>query len=85
MIETRYEGGVLEFDFTADSDLAWFAYFAPYTMEMHEALVARTALLPGVAHRELGQSLDGQAVDCFTIGSGPKQVWIYGRSIPANR
>jgi murein tripeptide amidase MpaA len=82
MIETRYENGVLEFDFTADTDLAWFAYFAPYTMEMHEALVARTALQPGVAHRELGQSLDGQAIDCFTIGSGPKQVWIYGRQHP---
>ena len=82
MIETRYADGVLEFDFTADTDLAWFAYFAPYTMEMHEALVARTALLPGVAHRELGQSLDGQAIDCFTIGNGPKQVWIYGRQHP---
>ena len=82
MIETRYADGILEFVFTADTDLAWFAYFAPYTMEMHEALVARTALLPGVAHRELGQSLEGQAIDCFTIGSGPKQVWIYGRQHP---
>ena len=44
MIETRYADGVLEFDFTADTDLAWFAYFAPYTMEMHAALVARTNL-----------------------------------------
>ncbi|WP_380784997.1 M14-type cytosolic carboxypeptidase [Sphingomonas sp. R86521] len=82
MIETRYADGVLEFDWSGDSSLVWFAYFAPYTMEMHEALVARTALSPVATHRELGVSLDGQAIDCFTIGSGPKQVWIYGRQHP---
>jgi murein tripeptide amidase MpaA len=82
MIPTRYADGVLEFDWGGDTDLVWFAYFAPYTMEMHEALVARTALLPAARHRELGVSLDGQAIDCFTFGSGPKQVWIYGRQHP---
>ncbi len=82
MIQTRYADGVLEFDFTAETDLVWFAYFAPYTMEMHEALVARTALMPGVTHRELGVSIDGQAIDSFTIGTGAKQVWIYGRQHP---
>ena len=39
MIETRYENGVLEFDWSGDSELVWFAYFAPYTMEQHDALV----------------------------------------------
>jgi len=82
MIPTRYANGVLEFDWSGEIDLVWFAYFAPYTMEMHEALVARTALSPVAQHRELGVSLDGQAIDCFTIGSGPKQVWIYGRQHP---
>ncbi len=82
MIPTRYANGVLEFDWSGETDLVWFAYFAPYTMEMHEALVARTALSPVAQHRELGVSLDGQAIDCFTIGSGPKQVWIYGRQHP---
>ncbi len=82
MTDTRYADGVLEWQWTADSALGWFAYFAPYTMEQHEALVARTALVPGMQHRELGQSLDGQAIDAFTIGTGGKQVWIYGRQHP---
>ena len=82
MIDTRYEDGVLSFDHAAGTDLAWFAYFAPYTMEMHEALVARTALLPGVAHRALGTSLDGQAIDCFRFGAGQRQVWLYARQHP---
>ncbi|MGR6329389.1 M14 family metallopeptidase [Sphingomonas sp. XXL09] len=82
MIDTRYEGGVLSFDYRLDAELAWFAYFAPYTMEMHDALVARTALAPGVVHRQLGTSLDGQAIDYFRIGSGDKPVWLYARQHP---
>ena len=82
MTDTRYEGGVLEWTWDGGAPLAWFAYFAPYTMEMHEDLVARAAVLPGFAHRELGQSLDGQAIDYLRVGSGPKQVWIYARQHP---
>ena len=82
MIPTRYADGVLEFEWNGTSDLVWFAYFAPYTMAMHEALVARIAGHPGVVHRELGLSLDGQPIDCLTIGAGPKPVWLYGRQHP---
>ena len=82
MTDTRYEDGVLLFTHDFATDLAWFAYFAPFTMEMHEALVARIALQPGVAHRQLGTTLDGQAIDCFDIGTGAKQVWLYGRQHP---
>ncbi|PZQ62930.1 MAG: hypothetical protein DI544_01705 [Sphingomonas taxi] len=82
MIETRYDGGVLAFDWTGEHDLAWFAYFAPYTMEMHARLVARIAAHPGVTHRELGTTLDGQAIDYFRVGTGAKQVWLYARQHP---
>ena len=81
-VPTRYENGVLAWDWSADGELAWFAYFAPYTMEQHEALVARIAARPGVRHRELGRSLDGHAIDYLSIGSGPKPVWIYARQHP---
>ena len=82
MVETRYGDGVLEFDWSGESDVVWFAYFAPYTMEMHADLVARTAVAPGVTYRQLGQSLDGQPIDCFRIGDGEKQVWLYARQHP---
>ncbi|MFL0415039.1 M14-type cytosolic carboxypeptidase [uncultured Sphingomonas sp.] len=82
MIETRYVDGVLEFDWSGDAPIAWFAYFAPYTMEQHADLVARIAARPGVTHRELGTTLDGQAIDYFRLGSGPKQVWLYARQHP---
>ena len=82
MADTRYADSVLEFEWEAAGDLAWFAYFAPYTMEQHDALVARIAAQPGVIHRELGRSLDGRAIDCLTIGTGPKQAWLFARQHP---
>src|SRR5438105_4396581 len=51
-------------------------------MERHHDLVTQTALLPGVGYRSLGQSLDGQDIDCLTIGEGPLQVWLYARQHP---
>ena len=82
MTETNYADGVLEWRWAVDTELVWFAYFAPYTMERHDALVAATALRPGVTHRQLGTSLDGRAIDYFRIGSGPKPVWLYARQHP---
>lgn len=81
-IDTNYDGGVLSFDWDGSAELAWFAYFAPYTMEQHDALVARIAARPGVTHRQLGTSLDGRAIDCLTIGNGPRPVWLYARQHP---
>ena len=82
MIPTRYAEGVLEFDWAGDGELVWFAYFAPYTMEQHEALVARIAARPGVTHQELGLSLDGRAIDGLTMGRGAKHVWLIARQHP---
>ncbi len=81
-VETSYADGVLTFHWDGSSEIAWFAYFAPYTMARHQQLVARFAAAPGFAHRELGQSLDGQPIDLFTVGTGPKPVWFYARQHP---
>ena len=82
-VETRYEDGVLAFDWPAGAgDTVWFAYFAPYTTERHQHLVARFAAASGFAHRELGTTLDGQPLDLFTVGTGPKPVWFYARQHP---
>jgi len=81
-VDTSYADGVLSFTATMTGDLAWFAYFAPYTTERHNALVARIAREPAATHIELGQSLDGQAIDAFRFGEGAKQVWLYARQHP---
>jgi murein tripeptide amidase MpaA len=80
--ETRYEDGVLTIPITPETDSAWFAYFAPYTMERHHDFVAAVAAHPQVEHRSLGRTLDGQEMDYFRIGDGPLQAWLYARQHP---
>ena len=80
--DTGFADGVLEIRHTPATDLIWVAYFAPYSMERHHDLIARYASMPGVGYRELGRTLDGRAMDCLTIGDGPKPVWLYARQHP---
>ena len=79
---TSYDNGVLTIKFTPETDCVWLAYFAPYSMERHHDLVSTVAALPGVEYRVLGTTLDGQDIDCLTIGEGPLTVWLYARQHP---
>jgi murein tripeptide amidase MpaA len=80
--ETRYENGIVTVRVTPTENNAWFAYFAPYTMERHHDLIAEAAVHPEVEYRSLGQTIDGQELDYLKIGNGPLQVWLYGRQHP---
>ncbi len=74
--------GTLTISYTPASDIAWFAYFAPYSMERHHDLIAECAASPLVSYRRIGQSLDGQPIDYLRIGDGDTQVWFYARQHP---
>ena len=80
--ETSFANGTLTIKLTPPQDPVWIAYFAPYSMERHHDLVTQTAALDGVDYRSLGKSLDGQDIDCLTIGEGPVSVWLYARQHP---
>ncbi len=80
--EPERDGGTLTIRYRPAGDIAWFAYFAPYSMERHHDLVSRIARCPGVSHRSLGRSLDGQPIDCLELGDGPLQVWLVARQHP---
>ena len=76
------EGGTLTIRYTPASDIAWFAYFAPYSMERHHDLVSEAAAAEGVDHVHLGTTLDGQPIDCLEMGEGDTKVWFYARQHP---
>ena len=76
------DGGTLTIRYRPAANLAWFAYFAPYSMERHHDLVSSMALADGVTHRVLGYSLEGQPIDCLELGEGTRQVWLYARQHP---
>jgi murein tripeptide amidase MpaA len=80
--DTAYADGVLTIRHAVEAGSVWFAYFAPYSSDQHAALVARTAAMPGVGHRVLGQTLDGRPLDYLTLGDGPPKVWLYARQHP---
>jgi murein tripeptide amidase MpaA len=79
---TSYADGVLTIRLTPPTDCVWLAYFAPYSMERHHDLVTTFAALDGVRYSSLGKSLDGQDIDCLTIGEGGIKVWLYARQHP---
>ncbi len=80
--ETEYEAGVLTIRYTPRANSAWFAYFAPYSMERHHDLVATIGSKPGVRTDVLGQSIEGQDMDLVTIGDGPVNLWFIARQHP---
>ena len=79
---TSYDNGVLTMRFTPPAEVVWIAYFAPYSMERHHDLIASVASVPGVRYSSLGKSLDGQDIDCLTIGEGKLNAWLYARQHP---
>jgi murein tripeptide amidase MpaA len=84
--ETTWEpgegNGTLTIRHAPASGIAWFAYFAPYSIERHHDLVSEAAGSEGVTHRCLGTTLDGQPIDCLELGEGATQVWLFARQHP---
>ena len=76
------DNGTLSIDWTCESGTAWFAYFAPYSYERHQNLVAEAAYYDGVSYRQLGTTAQGRPIDCLEMGDGDKQVWLYARQHP---
>ncbi|MBN8817756.1 MAG: hypothetical protein J0I80_03415 [Sphingomonas sp.] len=80
--DAKEAGGTLTIRYTLAGDAAWFAYFAPYSLERHHDLVAQAAACEGVTLRQLGLSLDGRPIDCLEMGTGDKPVWLIARQHP---
>lgn len=80
--ETNASRESLTIRYTPQTNSAWFAYFAPYSMERHHDLVAWAAGQDGVTYELLGETLEGRPMDCLHVGTGSKQVWLYARQHP---
>lgn len=79
---TSCDGTSLVIEHAPGADVAWYAYFAPYTLEQHAGLIARANASPMAAVERLGATLDGRDLDLVTFGSGPKPLWVIGRQHP---
>ena len=82
-IATAYDGRVLTMRHRPVGDAVWFAYFAPYSMARHAALIARATESPLVTGRTLGATLDGARLDLLEIGEARERTcWVIGRQHP---
>ncbi|WP_417493517.1 M14-type cytosolic carboxypeptidase [Maricaulis sp.] len=84
-IETSYAKGVLTLQHTPELDTVWYAYFAPFSMERHQDLIAAVQSCEGVKLEVLGETLDGQTMDCLTVGEPAKKkrtIWVTARQHP---
>jgi len=79
---TTYADGVLSIEMTPDSDSVYLAYFAPYAHERHLDLVATVGADPRVKYRKLGVTAQGRSLDCLSIGTGARNVWVIARQHP---
>lgn len=84
---TTLANDVLSFEFRAEQDAVYFAYFAPYSMERHSDLIAEAICSERCSLQVLGQTLDGQDIDLLKISSPGnseirRNVWITARQHP---
>ncbi|MDJ0979346.1 MAG: M14-type cytosolic carboxypeptidase [Erythrobacter sp.] len=76
------ENGTLTIRYTPASQICYFAYFAPYSIERHHDLIAEAAASEGVDLVRLTQTLDGRPLDSLEMGEGPLKAWLYARQHP---
>lgn len=84
-VTTSYDGSELIIEHTPTTDLVYFAYFAPYSLERHDDLIAQSATHPLVTLERLGATLDGRDLDLLCIGEDhheKKPCWIIARQHP---
>ena len=77
--ETTYADGVLEIRHRAEADELRFAFFAPYDVARHVKFIESAGARTGVSVATIGRSVEGRAISCVTLGTGPRQVWLIGR------
>ena len=72
--DTRYENGVLIIEHQPESQMQWYAYFAPHTHEQHLELLSECQLSDLVSVDRLGATVDGRDLHRLRVGQGPLSV-----------
>jgi murein tripeptide amidase MpaA len=85
-VDSDFDGKALEIEMTPEYDSVWLAYFAPFSHEQHQNLLAEVQAADGVALQQLGQTLDGRDLDLLhfsaTGSDKPKTLWVIARQHP---
>ena len=86
-VDTSFDGDQLTIEFTPEHDLVYFAYFAPYSYERHQDLLARAQQSFDCRLHHLGLTLDGNDMSLLVVGDdspehNKRKIWITARQHP---
>ena len=81
-VPTTFDGTTLSIKTTPTHDVIWLAYFAPYSYERHQDLIAKSHQSQFCTARVIGQKLDGRDLDLLRIGRGKSVIWAIARQHP---
>jgi len=85
-IETSYDGQTLCIEHTPEFDTMWIAYFAPFSHEQHQDLLAEVQAATDVEMIRLGSTLDGRDLDMLHFAGSDegdlKKLWLIARQHP---
>lgn len=84
-LPTTYQDGKLTMTVDMEGESIQIAYFAPYSYERHQDLLAAVQTHPLVALEHLGETLDKRDLTLVKIGDGDakkRNIWITARQHP---
>jgi murein tripeptide amidase MpaA len=84
-VPTEFDGKRLVIRHRPQSDVIYYAYFAPYSLARHQQMIAHALTSPRVRAESLCATPDGHAHTLLTIGEekpGRKKYWITARQHP---
>lgn len=80
--EYSEKDGVMTIKITPKKDIVWCAYFAPFSYEKHQRLIAKAGSKDGTVVKSIGKTIDGRDIDLITVGTGKLRAWIQARQHP---
>lgn len=81
-VDTSFDGKALTITHEPAEDTVYYAYFAAYPTSRYRDFVETSKQASLLDHSVLGQTLDGQDIDCFKTGDGALVYWVIARQHP---
>ncbi|MEN1727795.1 MAG: M14-type cytosolic carboxypeptidase [Pseudomonadota bacterium] len=84
-VPTEFDGQTLTIRHSPPADVAYYAYFAPYSLARHQSLIADALNSPLVQAESLCATPDGHAHTLLIIGEETpevKKLWVTARQHP---
>src|SRR5476649_1350505 len=83
-VPTSFDGTVMTIEHTPEEESVYYAYFEPYPLDRHLALLDSAQASPLVRLIDLGSTVEGRDMNLLVVGDADaeKKVWVIARQHP---